>query len=148
VIAGAAILVHLQRPFLPLAPQNDPSSQVRGWKELAKDIDEIRGRIDPRRSMPLCTHRYQEAAVFGFYLPDHPRLFALNTNSRDNQYSLWPQRRPAAGSTVMALHSPDDPNLEVIFKKNFSIFALRDRAALRVGKNGTSDWGVFTGVLR
>ena len=148
VIAGAVILSHIQKPFLPLPPQNDPATQVRGWKELAKDIDIIRVRIDSRRAIPVCANRYQEASLFGFYLPDHPKTFALNTGSRDNQYSLWPQRRPAASSSVMFLHSPDDPYLDTIFKRNFCLFALRDKATLHQGKNRESTWGVFTGLLR
>jgi hypothetical protein len=148
VIAGAVILWHVQHSFLPLPPQNDPATQVRGWKNLAKDIDAIRARIDPRRAMPVCANRYQEASLFGFYLPDHPETFALNTGSRDNQYSLWPNRRPAAASSVMFLHSPDDPYIDTIFKRNFCLFALRDKAALHQGKNQESTWGVFTGLLR
>ena len=147
-VAAATILAHFQIPFLPLPPQNDPSAQVRGWKELAIDIDGIRERIDPHRASPLCTQRYQEASVFGFYLPDHPKMFALNTNSRDNQYSLWPQRRPAAGSSVFLLHSTDDWFLDTIIKKNFSIIALRDRATLRQSKTITNDWGIYSGVLK
>ena len=148
VLAAAVILTHIQKPFLPLPPQNDPATQVRGWKELAKNIDMIRARIDSRRVMPVCANRYQEASLFGFYLPDHPKTFALNTGSRDNQYSLWPQRRPAASSSVMFLHSPGDPYLDTIFKRNFSLFTLWEKATLHQGKNRESTWGVFTGLLR
>ena len=148
VIAGGVILWHIQQPFLPLPPQNDPATQVRGWNGLAKDIDVIRTRIDSRRAMPVCANRYQEASLFGFYLPDHPETFALNTGSRDNQYSLWPGLRPAASSSVMFLHSPDDPYIDTILKRNFYLFAPRDKATLRQGKNRESTWGVFTGLLR
>jgi hypothetical protein len=33
---------------------------------------------------------YQDASKLAFHLPDHPRVFALNLRSRDNQYSAWP----------------------------------------------------------
>jgi hypothetical protein len=148
VIAAAVILSHIQKPFLPLPPQNDPTTQVRGWKELAKDIDIIRTRIDSHHVLPVCANRYQEASLFGFYLADHPKTFSLNTGSRDNQYSLWPQRRPADSSSVMFLHSSGDPYLDTIFKKNFYLFVLWDKATLYQGKNRESAWGVFTGLLR
>jgi 4-amino-4-deoxy-L-arabinose transferase-like glycosyltransferase len=148
VIAAAVILLHIQRPFLPLPPQNDPATQVRGWENLARDIDRIRVRFDPLRVLPVCANRYQEASLFGFYLPDHPKTFALNTGSRDNQYSLWPQRRPATSVSVLFLHSPGDPYLDTIFVRNFSLFALCDTAVLYQGKNRESTWGVFKGMIR
>jgi hypothetical protein len=148
VVAAVTILFHIQKPFLPLPPQNDPTTQVRGWKEFAKDIDIIRIRIDSHRVLPVCANRYQEASLFGFYLAGHPKTFSLNTGSRDNQYSLWPERRPADSSSVMFLHSPAAPYLDTIVKKNFYLSVLWDKAILHQGKNRESTWGVFTGLLR
>jgi 4-amino-4-deoxy-L-arabinose transferase-like glycosyltransferase len=148
VAATAVILWHLQLPFLPLPPQNDPGSQVRGWKELAQSVDAIRNGSTSLRSLPVCTNRYQEASLFGFYCKDHPKTFSLNFGSRDNQYSLWQERRPLSFDAVVFLHSVDDPNLNSILNADFVNFTIIDKALLQQGKRSKSAWGVFTGPLR
>jgi hypothetical protein len=86
--------------------------------------------------------------MFGFYLPDHPKACALNMNARENQYALWPNRKPLQASTVLFIHSVNDPNYTELCGNGFSSFSLWDKALLRQGKNMESSWGVFTGVMR
>ncbi len=147
-ITTAVIMVHLQHPFLPIPTETDPATQAIGWKSLARDINAQRIRFDPRDTLPVCANRYQEAALFAYYLPDHPRTFALNIRSRDNQYSLWPQRRPAASARVIFLHSTDDPNLTMLCEKSFSSYALWATVKQRRGAKDIHNWGIITGTLR
>jgi 4-amino-4-deoxy-L-arabinose transferase-like glycosyltransferase len=147
-ITTGIVLFHIQKPLLPLLPQNDPAVQARGWKTLAQEIDNERNRFDPRHLLSICTNRYQEAALFGFYLPDHPKTFTLNIASRDNQYSLWPERRPPSPAKVIFLHSTDDPNLSTLCEKSFSSYALWAKVLLDQGAGAKSTWGILTGTLR
>ena len=147
-VTTAAILVEIRVPFLPLAAQNDPGAQARGWKALAGEINMVRTRIDPSHTLPVCANRYQDAALLAFYLPDHPRTFTLNFASRGSQYALWPERRPPVAAKVIFLHSTDDPNLTNLCEKNFSSYALWDKVNLYQGPKEIVAWGILTGTLR
>jgi 4-amino-4-deoxy-L-arabinose transferase-like glycosyltransferase len=147
-ITTGIVLFHIQKPFLPLSPQNDPAVQARGWETLAREIDTERNRFDSRHLLSICANRYQEAALFGFYLPDHPKTFTLNIASRDNQYSLWPERRPPPSAKVIFLHSTNDPNLSTLCEKSFSSYALWAKVPLFQGAGAQSTWGILTGTLR
>jgi 4-amino-4-deoxy-L-arabinose transferase-like glycosyltransferase len=88
VAATLVVLMHVQRPLLPLPPDKDPTIQARGWRQWARRVDSVRKVIDPTITMPLFTKLYQDAAFLAFYLPDHPHTLALSIGSRQSQYSL------------------------------------------------------------
>ncbi len=144
----AVVLVHALHPFLPLASQNDPTAPAHGWPELAREIEKMRTRIDPYHHLAVCANRYQDAALLAFYLPDHPRTFALNVATRDNQYSLWPQRKPPPSTKVIFLHSVDDPYLTTVCERSFSSYALWAQVRVRQAGCAIENWGILTGTLR
>jgi undecaprenyl-diphosphatase len=82
------IMVHAQKPFLPLSPNIDPTMQVRGWRQWARDVVSVEKNIDPAMRLPLCGNRYQETALLAFYAPGHPRTLSLNLDARENDYTL------------------------------------------------------------
>jgi 4-amino-4-deoxy-L-arabinose transferase-like glycosyltransferase len=147
-VTTAVVLVQVQKPLVHLAPQSDPAAQARGWRALARDIDAVRIRIDPARSRPVCANRYQDAALLAFYLPDHPRTFTLNFESRDNQYSLWPERRPHPQADVIFLHPVDNPRLAALCEKNFFSYGLWTKVTLDRGPHDAENWGIITGTLK
>jgi 4-amino-4-deoxy-L-arabinose transferase-like glycosyltransferase len=97
------ILVHIQCPFLPLPSVNDPAYQIRGRKQWAQDIDAVRKTIDLTKTLPVCTKNYQDAALLAFYLPDHPKVVALNFTGRLNQYSLPEIKSGVPGKKVLVI---------------------------------------------
>ena len=111
VIAGMAtlvVLMHIQRPLLPLPPGNDPTIQARGWRQWAGSVDSVRKVIDPTTTMTLCTKLYQDAAFLAFYLPDHPHTMALSIGSRESQYSLFKGAADLFGKKVLLVISVRD----------------------------------------
>ncbi|MGH7512797.1 MAG: ArnT family glycosyltransferase [Gemmatimonadales bacterium] len=83
---GLVILGYLQMvtPVLPF--HEELIRRGHGWDEVAL-------RVALHRESPrtwVAGNTYQDASKLAFHLPDHPRVFALNLRSRDNQYSAWP----------------------------------------------------------
>jgi 4-amino-4-deoxy-L-arabinose transferase-like glycosyltransferase len=148
IVTTIAILWHLQRPFLPLAPANDPATQLRGWKQWSMEIDSVRRLVDPARALPLAVNRYQEAALLAFYLPDHPETIALNIGARDNQYSLLQRTKPTGAKTVLFIHQTDDPAIRPYLAAVFSSLLLSGQVMLRQEKSSTQPFGVFTGIVK
>ena len=83
---GLVILGYLQMvtPVLPF--HEELIRRGHGWDEVARRV--ARHRESPRTW--VAGNTYQDASKLAFHLPDHPRVFALNLRSRDNQYSVWP----------------------------------------------------------
>jgi 4-amino-4-deoxy-L-arabinose transferase-like glycosyltransferase len=148
MLTTIAILWHIQRPFLPLAPANDPATQLRGWKQWALDIDSVRRLVDPPRALPLAVNRYQEAALLAFYLPDHPKTIALNFGARDNQYSLLQKTKPSLAKTMLFIHQTEDPAICPYLDAVFSSLSLSGQVMLFQGKNRVQPFGVFTGIIK
>jgi hypothetical protein len=147
-LTTAILLVQVVHPIVHLPPQSDPVAQSHGWRSLAHAVDSVRIRIDPERHRPLCALRYQEAALLAFYLPDHPKTFTVNFGSRDNQYSLWPERRPPSPAEVIFLHPADDPHLDALCGRDFLMYGLLTKVTMERGPADTESWAVIIGSLR
>ena len=147
-VTTIVILVHAVHPFLPIPIQTDPTAQTAGWGDLSREVEKVRVGLDPRHAIAVCANRYQDAALFAFYLPDHPKTFTLNVGARTDQYSLWPVRKPQPGTKVIFLHSADDPYISTICEHSFSSYALW--AKVRFGQAGRKPMklGVLTGTLK
>jgi hypothetical protein len=142
------VLVHAVHPFLPIPTQTDPTAQTAGWGDITREVEKVRASVDPPHALAVCANRYQDAALFAFYLPDHPKTFSLNVGTRTDQYSLWPDRRPRPGTKVIFLHSADDSYLSTICEHSFSTYALW--AKVRFSQTGRKPMtlGVLTGILK
>jgi dolichol-phosphate mannosyltransferase len=147
-LTTAVLLFHIQKPFLPLAPSNDPATQVRGWKDWAHDINEVRTSIDPAGSLMICTNRYQEASMLGFYLPDHPKTYALSLGARPNNYSMLRERKPKAFQKIIFIHPAGDPIAGPLFKGAFSSVEQRGVVTLRQAPEIASTYNVYVAVFR
>jgi len=104
--------------------------------------------LDPGHTLAVCANRYQDAALFAFYLPDHPKTFSLNVGTRTDQYSLWPDRRPRPGTKVIFLHSADDPYLSTICEHSFSSYALWAKVRFSQAGRKPMTLGVLTGIMK
>ncbi|MFO0937032.1 MAG: glycosyltransferase family 39 protein [Gemmataceae bacterium] len=71
----------------------DVSCRLRGWKDLARQIDQIRAEIAEKegREPLLATDRWNKAGEFGFYCQGNPRVscFGRAVGDRYSQYDLW-----------------------------------------------------------
>jgi len=148
VAATLTVLVHIQRPILPLSPGNDPTEQTRGWKQWALAIDTVRKKTNPDGSMPLCTNLYQDAAYLAFYMPDHPVTHALSVNSRQSQYSLFEAQAGIYGKKIFIVISGADSLLPPEFSgrvEGAARTALINRSS---GPGRRNPYGIFTAVLK
>ena len=134
------LLFHIQKPFLPLAPANDPANQVRGWKEWAHDFSDLRNSIDPAGSLLVCANRYQESSMLGFYLPDHPKTFSICAGARPNNYSLFQE--------VIFIHPASDKAAGPLFSDIFSSVEQRGTVTLEQAPHFASPYNVYVAVLR
>jgi 4-amino-4-deoxy-L-arabinose transferase-like glycosyltransferase len=90
VALGVAWLetVVLHNPqFLHLPARQDPIGRTVGWSEIAAHLDQLRRE---QHAEVLIADAYKEAAIFSFYLPEHP-LYTLRSDPPANQYDLWPK---------------------------------------------------------
>jgi undecaprenyl-diphosphatase len=147
-LTTAILLFHIQRPFLPLAPGNDPAVQARGWKEWANEVDAVRNGIDPDRSLLVCTNRYQEASMLGFYLPDHPKTFSLCLGARPNNYTLFLERKPAAFQKIIFIHPAEDPVEGPLFSETFFSIEKKGAVSLRQAPRFANSYNIYVAVLR
>lgn len=102
----AIVLLHTVRPFLPIPPARDPISRTHGWSSVANLVDANGAFVGASvPALHIAANRYQDAALLAFHLPSHPAVFALNLQSRRNQYDLWPRFRDQAepGAALMLL---------------------------------------------
>ncbi|MCC6346294.1 MAG: glycosyltransferase family 39 protein [Nitrospirales bacterium] len=96
--------------LLQMPPKKDPSSRLRGWKELGREATRMHTALSQKGHVLLFSDSYQVASELAFYVEGHPRTFSLNLGRRMNQYDLWPdmnaeaqniRRRAGSSSTGM-----------------------------------------------
>ncbi|HEX6964144.1 MAG TPA: glycosyltransferase family 39 protein, partial [Gemmatimonadaceae bacterium] len=111
-IMVAVIYVHALVPILPFPSGKDPIGQAYGWTSLAASVDTAQSEIQPSAGVNtwVAGDRYQDAAELAFHLPEHPTVFSLNLNSRQNQYALWPGFTRAArpGDNLVVVLTPPE----------------------------------------
>jgi hypothetical protein len=92
-LGGAMVSLGYLQMLTPVLPfQEQLIRRGHGWEYVAQRVRIL------RQSPPTVTggriwlagNTYQDASKLAFQLPDHPRVFALNLRSRQNQYSIWP----------------------------------------------------------
>ena len=67
----------------------DPSSRLRGWKELGKEADALYHGLGAKAF--VFSDNYQISSELAFYMEDHPIIYCINIGRRMNQYDLWPK---------------------------------------------------------
>lgn len=82
-------LMHFPQ-LLGLSPKLDPSSRLRGWRELGRKITEVSGEMRRYGPFFIVSDRYQVSSEIAFYTEDNPVTYCVNLGRRMNQYDLWP----------------------------------------------------------
>lgn len=69
----------------------DPSSRLRGWKELGSATDSLCQGAKLKGEPFVFSDSYQVASELAFYMRGHPVTYCVNLGRRMNQYDLWPE---------------------------------------------------------
>src|SRR4030043_1372796 len=76
--------------ILNLSVKQDPTSRLRGWKELGSEVAKLYEKMSEERPVFLFSERYQVSSELAFYVKGHPTTYCINLSRRMNQYDLWP----------------------------------------------------------
>ncbi|MFH0933163.1 MAG: glycosyltransferase family 39 protein [Nitrospirota bacterium] len=76
--------------ILNLPAKKDPTSRLRGWKELGSEVTKIYEEMYEGRAIFIFSDRYQVSSELAFYVKGHPITYCINLDRRMNQYDLWP----------------------------------------------------------
>ncbi|MDP3112288.1 MAG: glycosyltransferase family 39 protein [Thermodesulfovibrionales bacterium] len=77
-------------PVLKLPSGLDPSSRIRGWKELGTEISRLSDELSAEGPLFIFSDRYQVSSELAFYVKGRPVTYCANMDRRMNQYDLWP----------------------------------------------------------
>ena len=95
IIAGIALsfvvaaVAHYPSKFhIPV--KLDPTSRLRGWKELGRQVSDIHDEMRKGGKVFILSDSYQIASELAFYGKGHPVTYCVNLGRRMNQYDLWP----------------------------------------------------------
>jgi undecaprenyl-diphosphatase len=68
----------------------DPTSRLRGWKELGSEISAIEADTRKKGDVFIFSDSYQASSELAFYVKGHPVTYCVNLGRRMNQYDFWP----------------------------------------------------------
>jgi 4-amino-4-deoxy-L-arabinose transferase-like glycosyltransferase len=104
------------------SPKIDPLRRLRGWSQLAADVDST------LRSLPVTDrtiligqgHRYL-ASELAFYLPGHPRVYRFRRDPTviDSQHDLWETPATRLGENALLIASGGRDALEPELRDRF-----------------------------
>jgi len=97
VVLNVDMLRHagIQFPY-----KRDPSKKLRGWRTATEAVEKTRMTVEKELGIPvfLIANGRALAAEVAFYLknprqdgPDHPAVYTPESQSIEDQYSLWPR---------------------------------------------------------
>jgi undecaprenyl-diphosphatase len=83
---------------LRLPPKMDPTSRLKGWKEIGREVSPIYESLSRDNTVFLFSDMYQVASELAFYVEGKPRTYCINLGRRMNQYDLWPDMNDDAAA--------------------------------------------------
>jgi undecaprenyl-diphosphatase len=122
---------------LKLPLKSDPSSRLRGWKELGTEVSRISDSMRDGNVF-IFSDRYQVSSELAFYVKGRPKTYCINLGRRMNQYDLWPGMNAEASKLTGVINAVfvriDDsdmpPEVEAAFdrceKKPFRAYDKRN----------------------
>lgn len=103
--------------LLKLPPKMDPSSRLRGWEELGREVGSIEEALGREGEVLIFSDSYQVASELAFYVKGQPKTYAINLGRRMNQYDLWPGINSAAAAARQGNPGGTLQSLDAIFVK-------------------------------
>ncbi len=76
--------------ILNLPVKKDPTSRLKGWKELGVEVTRLYDEMSVKRPVFIFSDRYQVSSELAFYVKGHPITYCIVHKRRMNQYDLWP----------------------------------------------------------
>ncbi|MCX8033922.1 MAG: glycosyltransferase family 39 protein [Thermodesulfovibrio sp.] len=76
-------------PYLKLSAKLDPSSRIKGWRELGVKVSKIKIELEKYGNVVIFSDRYQISSELAFYVNGQPTVYCINVGRRMNQYDLW-----------------------------------------------------------
>lgn len=76
--------------ILNLPAKKDPSSRLRGWKELGSEVTKVYEEMSERGPVFIFSDSYQVSSELAFYVKGHPITYCIDLDRRMNQYDFWP----------------------------------------------------------
>ncbi|MCL5022038.1 MAG: glycosyltransferase family 39 protein [Nitrospirae bacterium] len=86
---AVTVVAHYPLKFC-LPPRLDPSSRLRGWNELGRQVHAEYQRMREKGNVFIFSDGYQTASEVAFYVEGHPVTYCVNLGRRMNEYDLWP----------------------------------------------------------
>lgn len=103
-------------------PALDPTARIRGWSQLARDVDAVRRELPDGNALTLVTqsHRFM-ASELAFYLHDRPRVYLYNANPKsvESQYDLWETPTAHLGEDALIIIQGDPQSLAADLRSRF-----------------------------
>jgi hypothetical protein len=90
----------LRHAGIPFPYKRDPSKKLRGWRTATEAVEKVRAASEKELGLPvfLIANGRAIASEVAFYLkdprqegPDHPPVYTPESQSIEDQYSLWPR---------------------------------------------------------
>lgn len=105
----------------------DPTARIRGWSQLAKDVDAVRRELPNGEHLPLITqsHRFMTSEL-AFYLHDQPRVYIYNSDPSaiESQYDLWKTPATHLGEDALIIVQGDPKSIEAGLTNRFESVSI------------------------
>jgi len=153
IAVGIAVLVHgavfaLAFGWISL-PGLDPTARLRGWSQLAHDVEAIRRELPGGQALILVTrgHRFMTSEL-AFYLPDHPRVYLYNEAPHfiRSQHDLWETPAARLGEDALIIIQGEPQSIGEDLKTRFE--SLMVHSVLRYPRQSASRQVVTLAVGR
>jgi 4-amino-4-deoxy-L-arabinose transferase-like glycosyltransferase len=126
VVAHSSVFLHepVQR-LTGLAPRRwDPTCRLRGWRELASAVEQMRIQLRANGTEPiLAGSAWNLPGILAFYLPDQPTVYHVGpaAGQRQSQYEIW-RPQPTSDPQVFLgrcfiIVGPTPPAFETAFER-------------------------------
>ncbi|WMW64969.1 glycosyltransferase family 39 protein [Nitratidesulfovibrio liaohensis] len=136
-------LVHAQ-DALPLPPQYNPATRLKGWADLGEHLGEVRRQLpDPDRVF-FFSDAYDMTASLAFYAPGQPVTYCADFGRRMSQYDIWPSPADKVGWDAVLVRR-DGPDMPRQLEDMFESVQVTHYQSTHRGKPGRPFWVV---VLR
>lgn len=147
VIAGIILLlsattVAYMLPILNLPPKIDPSSRIRGWKEIGTEISRLSDELSAEGPLFIFSDRYQVSSELAFYVKGRPVTYCANMGRRMNQYDLWPGFKDLIHFNAIFV-TIDDVQMPEAFATAFD-GCDKDRFDVTIGGRNLRSYSIFT----
>ncbi|HXX53194.1 MAG TPA: glycosyltransferase family 39 protein, partial [Thermodesulfovibrionales bacterium] len=96
----------------------DPSTRLKGWKELGRQVSDLHNEMRGWRSTFIISDSYQTSSELAFYGKGHPVTYCVSLGRRMNQYDLWPDFHSLINSDAIFV-TIGDAQLHPMLKEAF-----------------------------